>query len=45
MREAVFLNISTTYSHNSCALVIQSALAKAGIDNIMKCLTIEWSKY
>ena len=44
-REAVFLNISTTYSENSSALVIPSAVAKAGVDNIMKGLTVEWSKY
>ena len=44
-REAVFLNISTTYSENSSALVIPSAAAKAGVDNIMKGLTVEWSKY
>jgi 2,4-dienoyl-CoA reductase len=44
-RSAVFLNISTTYSENSSALVIPSASAKAGVDNIMKGLTVEWSKY
>jgi 2,4-dienoyl-CoA reductase [(3E)-enoyl-CoA-producing], mitochondrial len=44
-REAIFLNISTTYSENSSALVIPSAVAKAGVDNIMKGLTVEWSKY
>lgn len=41
----VFLNISTTYSQHSSALVIPSAVAKAGVDNIMKGLTVEWSKY
>jgi 2,4-dienoyl-CoA reductase len=41
----IFLNISTTYSENSSALVIPSAAAKAGMDNIMKGLTVEWSKY
>ena len=41
----VFLNISTTYAENSSALVIPSACAKAGVDNIMKGLTVEWSKY
>ena len=44
-REAIFLNISTTYSENSSALVIPSAASKAGVDNIMKGLTVEWSKY
>ena len=44
-RPATFLNISTTYTENSSALVIPSAAAKAGVDNIMKGLTVEWSKY
>ena len=44
-KKAVFLNISTTYSQNSSALVIPSAAAKAGVDNIMKGLTVEWSQY
>ena len=41
----VFLNISTTYSQHSSALVIPSASAKAGVDNIMKGLMVEWSRY
>lgn len=41
----VFLNISTTYSENSSAFVIPSACAKAGVDNMMKGLTSEWTKY
>ena len=44
-KKAVFLNISTTYAENSSALVIPSACAKAGVDNLMKGLTTEWSKY
>ena len=44
-KKSVFLNISTTYSENSSALVIPSACAKAGVDNMMKGLTSEWSKY
>lgn len=44
-KKAVFLNISTTYSENSSALVIPSAAAKAGVDNLMKGLTTEWSRY
>ena len=44
-KKTVFLNISTTYSENSSALVIPSACAKAGIDNLMKGLTVEWCKY
>ena len=43
--KSIFLNISTTYSENSSALVIPSACAKAGVDNLMKGLTVEWSKY
>lgn len=43
--KTVFLNISTTYAENSSALVIPSACAKAGVDNLMKGLTVEWSKY
>lgn len=44
-KSGVFLNISTTYAENSSALVIPSACAKAGVDNLMKGLTTEWSKY
>tara|TARA_Y100000741_G_scaffold154331_1_gene116575 strand:- start:437 stop:1252 length:816 start_codon:yes stop_codon:yes gene_type:complete len=44
-KKGIFLNISTTYSQHSSALVIPSAAAKAGTDNIMKGLTVEWSKY
>lgn len=43
--KATFLNISTTYASNSSALVIPSAAAKAGVDNIMKGLAVEWSKH
>ena len=41
----VFLNISTTYADSGSALVIPSASAKAGVDKMMKGLTVEWSKY
>ena len=44
-KKGVFLNISTTYAENSSAFVIPSACAKAGVDNLMKGLTTEWSKY
>ena len=44
-KNAVFLNISTTYSENSSGLVIPSACAKGGVDNLMKGLTTEWTKY
>lgn len=43
-KKAVFLNISTTYSDTGSALVIPSSVAKAGVDNLMKGLTVEWSK-
>ena len=44
-KSAVFLNISTTYSSTGSALVIPSSVAKAGVDNMIKGLTVEWSKY
>ena len=44
-KKPFFLNISTTYSQNSSALVIPRAAAKADVDNIIKGLTVEWSKY
>ena len=40
----VFPNISTTYAGTGSALVIPSAAAKAGVDSMMKGLTVEWSK-
>ena len=43
--DGVFLNISTTYADSGSALVIPSASAKAGVDKMMKGLTVEWSKY
>ena len=44
-KSAVFLNISTTYSETGSALVIPSSVAKTGVDNLMKGLTVEWSDY
>lgn len=44
-KKGIFLNISTTYANDSSALVIPSAAAKAGVDNIMKGLTVEWSRH
>lgn len=44
-KSCTFLNISTTYAENSSALVIPSACAKAGVDNLMKGLCVEWSQY
>lgn len=44
-KSGVFLNVSTTYSETGSALVIPSAAAKAGVDNLMRGLTVEWSPY
>lgn len=44
-RPGVFLNISTTYAKTGSALVIPSAVAKAGVDNLMRGLTVEWSPH
>lgn len=44
-KSAVFLNISTTYAEHSSAFVIPSACAKAGVDNLMKGLSVEWAKH
>lgn len=44
-KKTVFLNITTTYTDTGSALVIPSAVAKAGVDSLMKSLTVEWSKY
>jgi 2,4-dienoyl-CoA reductase len=44
-KKCVFLNISTTYSETGSALVTPSAVAKSGVDTLMKSLTVEWGKY
>ena len=44
-KPGVFLNISTTYSDTGSALVIPSAVAKSGVDTLMKSLTVEWGKH
>lgn len=44
-KKAIFLNISTTYSETGSALVIPSSVAKAGVDNLIRGLTVEWSNY
>ena len=44
-KECVFLNISTTYATTGSALVIPSAVAKSGVDTLIKSLTVEWSKH
>lgn len=44
-KPATFLNISTTYANTGSALVIPSSVAKAGVDNMMRGLAVEWSPY
>uniref|UniRef100_A0AB39J6W4 Fabg-Like 3-Oxoacyl-(Acyl-Carrier-Protein) Reductase n=1 Tax=Florenciella sp. virus SA2 TaxID=3240092 RepID=A0AB39J6W4_9VIRU len=44
-KPGVFLNITTTYSNTGSALVIPSAVAKSGVDALMKSLTVEWGKH
>lgn len=44
-RSGVFLNVSATYSDTGSALVIPSSVAKAGVDNLMRGLTVEWSPH
>ncbi len=44
-KSAVFLNITTTYTDTGSALVIPSAVAKSGVDALMKSLTVEWAKH
>jgi len=44
-KSCVFLNITTTYTDTGSALVIPSAVAKSGVDALMKSLTVEWAKY
>lgn len=44
-KPGIFLNVSTTYADTGSALVIPSSVAKAGVDNLMRGLTVEWSKY
>ncbi len=44
-KSGVFLNISTTYSQTGSAFVIPSGSAKAGVDNMIKGLTVEWSPH
>jgi len=44
-KPAVFLNITTTYTNTGSALVVPSAVAKSGVDALMKSLTVEWGKH
>lgn len=44
-KSGVFLNISTTYANTGSALVIPSAVAKSGVDTMMKSLAVEWSDH
>lgn len=44
-KPGIFLNISTTYAKTGSALVIPSGAAKAGVDNMIKGLTVEWAPH
>ena len=44
-KNGVFLNITTTYANTGSVLVIPSAVAKSGVDALMKSLTVEWGKH
>lgn len=44
-KPSVFLNITTTYTNTGSALVVPSAVAKSGVDALMKSLTVEWGKH
>ena len=43
--QGTFINISTTYAKTGSAFVLPSAIAKAGCDNLVKSLSVEWGKY
>ena len=40
-----FLNISTTYAKHGSAFVVPSAVSKAGVDNLVRSLASEWTRY
>lgn len=44
-KQAVFLNISTTYAETGSSYVVSSSVAKAGCNNLTKSLASEWAKY
>jgi NAD(P)-dependent dehydrogenase (short-subunit alcohol dehydrogenase family) len=44
-QSGVFLNITTTYSDTGSAMVIPSAVAKSGVNALMKSLAVEWGKH
>lgn len=44
-KPSVFLNVSATYAETGSALVIPSSVAKAGVDNMMRGLMVEWSSH
>lgn len=44
-KPATYLNISTTYAETGSAFVVPSSVAKAGCNNLTKCLAAEWGKY
>ena len=44
-KEGVFINISTTYAETGSSLVVPSAVAKAGCNNLVKSLASEWGNH
>tara|TARA_B100001093_G_scaffold110340_1_gene102630 strand:+ start:1636 stop:2451 length:816 start_codon:yes stop_codon:yes gene_type:complete len=44
-KKGVFLHVSTTYATTGSALVIPSAVAKSGVDQLMRGLSVEWGKH
>ena len=44
-KPATYLNISTTYAETGSGFVVPSSVAKAGCNNLTKCLAAEWGKY
>nr|XP_054748698.1 2,4-dienoyl-CoA reductase [(3E)-enoyl-CoA-producing], mitochondrial-like [Lytechinus pictus] len=42
---ANFLTVSTTYGTYGSPFVVPSAAAKSGIENLTRCLAVEWGRY
>ncbi|XP_041455300.1 2,4-dienoyl-CoA reductase [(3E)-enoyl-CoA-producing], mitochondrial-like [Lytechinus variegatus] len=42
---ANFLTVSTTYGTYGSPFVVPSATAKSGIENLTRCLAVEWGRY
>uniref|UniRef100_A0AC34RQ84 2,4-dienoyl-CoA reductase n=1 Tax=Panagrolaimus sp. JU765 TaxID=591449 RepID=A0AC34RQ84_9BILA len=40
-----FLNITTPYARHGSAFVVPSAISKAGVENLVRSLTSEWSRF